>query len=234
MKKIIFTIIFSMLLLPISVLAAQNGQSDNAQSGQGNANSTTSNSSDDSSQNQVRTETQTNNPDFGTMTQEQIRTELNTEIQESKPSFTPQNTTNQQHMNQVAAAIENIIMLSANISDTTIGEQVRIIARNQGESEDVVNQSLEKAQNRSAFAKFFIGPNYKELKTVKQEMEQNRLRIQELNQIMSNISNQGDQTNLQNQIQVLEEQNTSLEEQLNKNIQGFSLFGWLSKLMNNF
>lgn len=54
-----------------------------------------------------------------------------------------------------------------------------------------------------------------ELKNVKQEIEQNRLRIQELNQIMAKISNQTDKTNLQNQIQILEEQNTNLTEQLN-------------------
>ncbi len=125
-------------------------------------------------------------------------------------------------------------MLSANLQDTTIGEQIRVIARNQGESEDVVNQSLEKAQNRRAFAKFFVGPAYSQLKNVKQQIEQNQLRIQQLNQIAAQISNQADQTNLQNQIQILEKQNTDLEEQLNQDTKGFSLFGWLSKLISGF
>jgi len=236
MKKFLVSIGLSIFILPISVFAVQNGQSTNSQSGQTNT-ATTPASSVSATQNQAQSQAQSQTQaqaNTSTMTQDQIRTQLRTELQESAPSFAPKNIVAQQHRSQVAAAVENMIMLSANLQDATIGEQIRVIARNQGRSEDIVNQSLEKAQNRSAFAKFFAGPAYSQLRNVKQQIEENQLRIQQLNQIAAQISNQADLTNLQSQIQVLEEQNTSLEEQLNQDTKGFSLFGWLSKLISGF
>jgi len=233
MKRLLFKAVLVTLVLPASAMAVQNGQSANSQSGQANSSATavsTTTAVQSQTQSQTQTQTQANT---GTMTQDQIRTQLRTELQESEPAFTPKNAVAQQHRSQVAAAVENMIMLSAN-QDATIGEQIRVIARAQGAAEDSVNQSLEKAQSRTAFAKFFVGPNYSQLKDVKQQIEQNRLRIQQLNQIAAQISNQADQTNLQNQIQILEKQNTGLEEQLDQDAKGFSLFGWLSKLVSGF
>lgn len=231
MKKLLFSIGLVISILPGAALAVQNGQSANSQSGQANS-SATAVSTVSATQNQNQSQTQTQ-ASTGTMTQDQIRTQLRTELQESEPTFVPKNTVAQQHRSQVATTVENIILLSAN-QDTTIGEQIRVIARAQGAAEDSVNQSLEKAQSRTTFAKFFVGPNYNQLENVKQQIEQNWLRIQQLNQIATQISNQADQTNLQNQIQTFEKQNTNLEEQLNQDTRGFSLFGWLSRLVSGF
>jgi len=51
---------------------------------------------------------------------------------------------------------------------------------------------------------------------------------------MLQITNASEQTELASQIKILETQNTSLEEQLNQDVEGFSLFGWLSKLISGF
>ena len=45
-------------------------------------------------------------------------------------------------------------------------------------------------------------------------MEQNKLRIQQLQQLANQVQNQADQTQIQEAIQVLTEQNTALQEQI--------------------
>ncbi len=238
MKKIIYISLLSIILVPLSVLAAQNGESANAQSGQSNSNNTTASATASATQNQNRTETQaqTNNPDVGTMTQEQIRTELQTELQKSQSTYAPTQQMTQTRLSAVSQVVENLVTLASRLytQNQSLSVQIRTTAQEQIKAEDRVNQSLDKAESRTGFAKFFIGPNYKQLKTVKQEMEQNRLRIQQLNQIMSQITNTSDQTELASQIKILEAQNTNLEEQLNQDTKGFSLFGWLSKLISGF
>ncbi|MFA6492636.1 MAG: hypothetical protein WCV58_00605 [Patescibacteria group bacterium] len=226
MKKFIWTIGLLLILLPITSFAA------NQDTGQNNGQTSQPSSSPSSTQNQNTT--QTNNPETGVMTQEQTNTQLQSELQESMPSYSPKGQFSQERMSQISLTLESMVMLSNRLENSNIKEQINSIAHNQANSEDMVNQSLDKAESRSKVAKFFVGPNYKELKNVKQEIEQNRLRIEELNRIMSQITNQTDKTELQNQIQILEIQNTSLEEELDIDIQGFSLFGWLSKSINKY
>jgi len=210
--------LLSLTLMPVSALAASE-----------NANQT-------QTQSQTETQAQTNNPDIGTMTQEQARTELQTELQKSESTYAPERQMNQTRLNAVSRAVQNMLTIASRVAvqNTSLSNKIQTVAQAQIQTQDKVNQSLDKAETRSGFAKFFIGPNYKQLKTAKQEMEQNQLRIQELNQIMSQIANASDQTELKNQIKILEAQNISLEEQLNQDAKGFSLFGWLSKWINRF
>ncbi len=249
MKKDVFiAAIFGVILvLPISALATQNNQSASAQSGQ-SVSITTSTSattatatvsatqSQTRSQSQTRAQVQTNNPETGVMTQEQTRTELQTELEKSQPTYTPTKQTSQVRLNIMSQAVEDLVTLASRLytANQSASIQIRTTAQEQIKAEDRINQSLDKAESRTAFAKFFIGPNYGQLKTAKQEMEQNRLRIEELNQVMSQISNVSDQIELESQIKILEDQNTILQEQLNHDTRGFSLFGWLSRMISKF
>jgi hypothetical protein len=240
MKKIIYILLFYIFILPFSALAAQNSGSTNAQSGQVNSNnvnaSATVSTTQNRTQNQTEAQVQTNNPDIGTMAQEQTRTELQTELQKSQPVYAPVRQMTQTRLSTVSQVVENLVTLASRLytQDQSLSVQIRTTAQEQIKAEDKVNQALDEAESRSKFARFFIGPNYKQLKVAKQEIEQNRLRVQQLNQIMLQITNASEQTELASQIKILETQNTSLEEQLNQDVEGFSLFGWLSKLISGF
>jgi len=245
MRKFLISLAIISLLLPMSAVAAQNGQSNstgNTQSGQTSADQGSTNTNDSTStgsaqnQSQTSTMTQTNNPGTGTMTQEQARTELQTQLQQSEPTYTSTKTMNQARLNAVSTAVQNMLTIASRVAtqNQTVSSEIQTVAQAQIKFQDQVNQSLDKAESRSGFAKFFVGPNYGELKTVKQQMEQNQLRIQELNQIVAQIANASDQTELKSQIKILEAQNTSLNEQLNTDVAGFSLFGWLSRLISKY
>ena len=120
------------------------------------------------------------------------------------------------------------------IPDEILGGKLKEVVSNYGASEDAINMALDKAEDRSGFAKFFIGPNYKQLEEAKAEMEQNRLRIADLNQVMEECQNEADKSELRLQINTLEEQNTALDSQIDGDEEVFSLLGWLVKLVGGY
>jgi tRNA A37 methylthiotransferase MiaB len=63
-------------------------------------------------------------------------------------------------------------------------------------------------------------------------MEQNQLRIQQLQELQNQIANQAEETQIQELIQALVEQNTALEDKIQAEEQVGSVFGWLLKLFS--
>lgn len=78
---------------------------------------------------------------------------------------------------------------------------------------------------------FFKIENYRELKSAKQIMTQNQNKIEELENLMLQIENEAEYTNLLNQLQILKTEQLSLEADINSAKSGFSLFGWLNKII---
>jgi len=133
-----------------------------------------------------------------------------------------------QRRSQVANAVQ--VMLQVADRDTGIGEQVRAIAQTQTQNQDRLEVSLDKVQSRNAFTKFFIGPNYGEINNVKRNLEQNREQVRLLNQLNTQVANQGDQQQLMEQVRVLEQANAEIESSLGVVENGFSLLGWMFRL----
>ena len=199
------------------------------------------NFSDDSNiRTAIKTRVLENNPGVGEMTMEEARVLVREEasglmadkIQASKPDYTPKSSDSKTRKSEVVDACEEIIILSAIVSNVTVGQKLENVAKTYLLSEDKVNKALDIVATRTSIAKFFIGPNYNELQTVQTQIEQNQTRIQEMNQIHTQIQNETDQTELKVAIQTLEAQNTTLQEQLDDEEAGFSLFGWLIRWIN--
>ncbi|MFA5157686.1 MAG: hypothetical protein WC451_00640 [Patescibacteria group bacterium] len=242
MKKIKapFALMLAAVMVPVITFAANgngNGNasaaSDNSQAVNGNSSSGNSSSGSSSSTagNEVQTQTQTQNQGEDSQIQTQTSTELQEKINEVKPQYSPRSEQAQSHMSIVAIVAEALVRAADRISDPGIGDQIREIARNQSQNQDKINQDLDKIQQRSAFAHFFVGANYSAIKDIQGMMEQNREQIRELAQIASQINNEGDKTELSNQISALLNLQTSLQDQLNDLTSGFSLFGWLNRWM---
>ena len=79
-------------------------------------------------------------------------------------------------------------------------------------------------------ARFLFGPNYESLNSLKQEMEQNRVRVQQLEQLKLKLTDQEDITNVQEMITLLQQENTALQEKIALEESNGGLLGWLVKL----
>lgn len=245
MKKTHFlTMLCFLLALPSAVLAAPSSVS--GQNGNGAANSSqadsqtsatatpSSQSTNGQSQNETRTQNQANNPGVGTMSQEQLEARIQEQIEESKPEYTPKNEKNIEHKNIVANAAAELIRTASQITNTGIGDQIRLVAKTQNQNQDKIGQSLDKAEQRGAVAKFFIGSNYKQLKQVKQLMIENQNQVKQLEQIMAQLSSDEEKIAIANQIIVLQNTQLELKDQVEEQAGGFSLFGWINRWFNKY
>lgn len=193
-------------------------------------------------QSQVRVEAQANNPETSEANQtqtraqeeEQIQLKIQERVETCEMNYEPKAEQIKSRQGEVNGAITELSEMSASFKDISAGEKIYYIARRQAESEDKINEAMDKVEDRGAIVEFFFGADYKNLKLAKQEMEQNRLRIEELNRIMAQIENEGDLSNLQEQITILENQNVNLENQLNDNSKGFSLLGWFFRMLYGY
>ncbi|MCD4705850.1 hypothetical protein K8R61_02090 [bacterium] len=112
-----------------------------------------------------------------------------------------------------------------------IGDQVRIIAQNQNNIQEKAENALKTAQKRSGFARFFIGPNYEQLKTVEKQLKNNVKNLAELEGLKEQIQNSSDKILLDEQIKIMEVVKQELLNEVAVNKKGFSLLGWIAKIL---
>jgi len=185
-------------------------------------------------QNQNSVQNRTANPGLGTMTESQIEVKIQSEIQQSKSVYSPKNSNATARADNVANAAEALIRVSNKVENQGIGDQIRIIAQTQTRNQDKINQSMDKAEARNSFAKFFIGANYKELKTAREAATENQLKIKELQNLLEQVATDADKLTIANQITVLYEESLNLNEQIRLADHSFSLFGWVSRIISNY
>jgi len=132
--------------------------------------------------------------------------------------------------------VANFVQSLQGIADkeTGIGQQVRTIAQQQNQSATTTIQAMEKVQTRSRIKTFLMGTDYENLGTLRSEVVQTRNRLEQLDRLMENVQNEGDKTELQNQIQTLEQEQTRIESFIKAQEGKFSLFGWLAKLLSGY
>lgn len=133
----------------------------------------------------------------------------------------------EQKRSDVANAVQAMLQVADKVGG--LGEQVRVIAQNQNQNQEKLDSSMKKVESRGAIAKFFFGADYSEIKKAEAVLEQSHQQIEELNQLINQVTNQADQQALTEQIQVLEKANTAASDTLSVAQKGFSLLGWMFK-----
>lgn len=214
----ILTIIFIVsFIFTTNTMAVQN-------QGQNQAQSTPTVSEQNQEQNQLMNQEQNQE-------QNQGQAQGQNQEQNEEQSQEQQGQTNaQQHRSAVANFVQSLLQVADR--EGGIGEQVRTIAQQQNQSADTTVQAMEKVQTRNKIKTFLIGTDYKNLGALRSETVQTRNRLEQLNRVMENVQNEGDKTELQSQIQTLEQEQVKIENFITAQESKFSLFGWLVKLFN--
>ncbi len=242
MKKIISGVsVFTLLLVAMPVFAANNGAGAQGTSSQQGTTTQTQQRLQQVSpsptgntiqnQNQVKTQNEGEDSEIKTKTQEQESQgdEQETQGQGMPKETPPQSEAAQEHMSNVATEVEDL--LKTKTMQGGIGQQVKTIAQEQKTAQQEIQTELGKVDSRGGLLKSIIGPDFKALKNMQKQMEQNQLRIQQLTQLKDQLTNQGDITQVQQMIQALTDQDTVLQDRINLEKQSGSLLGWLFKLL---
>ncbi len=101
------------------------------------------------------------------------------------------------------------------------------------QSEATVASSFKEMSGRPGFLKFLIGADYKNAGQVRSEIIKLRNEIAQLTRTREEVS-AGDQDAIDETIGLFQEQLMSIETDLSRQLEGFSLFGWLSRLLTGF
>lgn len=175
--------------------------------------------------NQVKTQNQGEDSQLMIETKEEtnIGTNAGTVKKES-----PRSAVAQEKMSDVATQVE--ALLTNKTIKGGIGNQVREIATQQKQAQEQVKDQLGQVENRKGLLKSLIGPDYKALKNVENQVEENQLRIEQLTELKTQLVNQSDITMIEATIQALTEQNTQLQETVTDESQSKSMLGWLFRL----
>ncbi len=215
MKKIIFLFLFIALTSSHSPLLAQ---------GRGTE-------SQDRNQDQQRVETQVRITQ--TENEEDSEDETNQDqVREQTKVVNSRSQTAREHMSVVSQTVEEL--LTADEVTGGIGQQVREIAQQQKQSQEETEAELEEIDSRPGWLTRLVGPDYKALKNINQQIEKNQLRIKQLEQLMTQAQNQADEIQLQETIEVLNQQNTTLQERVRVEEEARDLFGWLARLFSRY
>ncbi len=138
-----------------------------------------------------------------------------------------QNQSNQgeQTQNRVANAVQAMLAVADRSGE--IGQKIRIVAQSQNQNQEELEIELNKAKSRSGIVKMIIGPNYKELKKVESRLENHNKNLTELKELRDQITDNDDKNIMEQQIQAMEQVQMELEDEVNNEKKGASLFGWL-------
>jgi hypothetical protein len=132
------------------------------------------------------------------------------------------------HRSAVATFVQGLLAVADR--EGGIGQEVKIIAAQQNETKDRASDLINAVENRNKVKTFFIGTSYKNLGELRSQMVQTRNQIDQLKRLADKAENDQDKAELQNQIQVLEQEQTKINNFITQNESKFSLFGWAVKL----
>ena len=224
-KKITFiasTLLTLIIVLP--VFAANNNEAgaQNSNSGQQINLSPSPTGNQVKNVNQVKTQNEGEESQLQVNTQEQ---ESYGEEENEKSQIRNQFVTS--NMINVSEHVQKLLQIKT--SDET-SEQIKNIAQDQIQSQTQIQEHIYKIESKGSLSKSLFGPDFVAIKNLKQQIEQNQLRVIHLEQLQNKLLNQGDITIVQETIQSLIDENTSLQDMINMEEQVKSLFGWLLKL----
>lgn len=177
-------------------------------------------------QEQVQTQNQTNSTSTPTVSPTPTITPTPT----PKPPYGEKNK-GTEHRSRMANFVQSLVH-SADRLQGGIGENIRVIAREQNEAKERVGQALEAIENRGKVKSFLIGSDYKNIGQVRSEMVSLRNRLEQLNRLIERVENEGERTELQSQIREMEQERERIENFLKQKENQFSLFGWFVKWLN--
>ncbi len=158
----------------------------------------------------------------------QIQTQEQNKVQTKDKTKSKEQFNAETHRSTVANFVQSLLSVAER--EGGIGQEVKSIAQQQNNIKDRTSDLINAVENRNKVKTFLIGTSYKNIGELRSQMVQTRNRLEQLKRLSEKTQNEGDKTELQNQIQTLEQDQTRINNFISENESHFSLFGWAVKL----
>lgn len=131
-------------------------------------------------------------------------------------------------------ATQRLNKVSERLNNPEIGEQIRVITESHLQIQTKAKTALFNMQVRFKTLKFFFGASYKNAREIKAQVAQLRANAEELAILKNSLTSVADQEEIQGAIDSLEVEAIVLENELEQELEGFSLFGWLNRILSGY
>lgn len=130
----------------------------------------------------------------------------------------------------IETATQNLNRVTNRNNNPETGQQIRSMVQNHQKVQERTKTALHQMDQRNQAIKFLLGPDYRNAGQVRSDVVGLRNDIRKLEQIKDK-SLPTDVEDIQGAIDELQVEADGLETQLEEQLSGFSLFGWLAKLL---
>jgi len=223
MKKILLGLMAFMLVTPV-VAAQNNGSGTQMGSGYKQAGSTSVvvTPMGKNIENKVQTQNQGEESQLQVQTEEKLGTEMTTNMGTRSEKA-------MENMSEVAKQVQGMLEIR---TTGGIGDQVRIVAKEQNQAQEKIQEHVMKMESKSEVLKKLFGPDYKSLASLNELIAENTVRIEQLQELLTQVQNYADRTQIEATIQSIVSQNTALNNLIQEEAQTRSMFGWLLRMFN--
>lgn len=144
-----------------------------------------------------------------------------------------QETTGQGQSRGIQAAGESLSRVAQRVNNPETGEQVRAMVENHEKVQTRTKTALQNMDKRNQAVRLIAGPDYKNAGQVRSDVVGLRNDIRQLDGLQEEMT-EDEAGEVQRAIDELRTEADELEAQLVERTSGFSLFGWLGRLLNKY
>jgi len=132
------------------------------------------------------------------------------------------------HRSTVATFVQSLLAVADR--EGNLGEQVRIIAQAQKDSEATTTGAIEKVSSRGSLSTLFFGSDYANLGILRSGMVTTQNHLDRLNVVLASTTDTTDRAALTDQINALALDQASIQDFVTTHENSFSFFGWFTRL----
>jgi len=133
-----------------------------------------------------------------------------------------------------ALEIKKIAKTEKEVGNVEVGDEIiKSVDEISYTSVDNIN-SLEEVANRPAWKSFLLGPDYKNLGQIRSNLVKTENQIKNIEKTMEKNMGEDESNALRARLGELEEERLTIFNYIDERDDGFSLFGWLAKLLSGY
>lgn len=131
-------------------------------------------------------------------------------------------------------ALKNMERLQERINNPEAGEQVQETVRAQTEANIQIQERLQNMEARPGFLRFILGPDYKNAGEVRSSIVRLQNQERQMLKIKEGLTDPEDIDTIDEAIETVQSSIVNYQQTLSEKLQGFSLFGWLSRFLSGY
>ena len=135
---------------------------------------------------------------------------------------------------EVTKNLEEVATEEQASGNTAVSNQVQQVVAEQEQTQEQTADAIEQVETRGKVKTFLVGTDYKNLGQLRSSLVHNRNEIRQLTQSLTQVQTPENQALIEAQLATLMQERERIKTVITTNESNFSLFGWVSRFLNNY